>query len=151
MSEPSFTEKFMSGGKSIHVESLSQDFNSRRIVGWALLIVALGIQIAVAIWMSVDLSSMQNDMTSVSNYIANNKSSPSLGQSQCSLDAAFNSPAAPNLSSALSNTRTASMQRKTLLIVMAGVLAIFGFIALTPNPFIMPNHAALAPSTTYVV
>lgn len=147
----SFTEKFMSGLKNVHVTSLSSDFSARRIVGWALLVMALGIQIGVAIWMSSDLTKIQNDITTVSNYITQNRGTPNLGQTQCTLDLAFNSAAAPNLSNTLSSQRTTATQYKILLVILAGVFVVFGFVALTPNPFKIPNHARLAPSATYVV
>jgi hypothetical protein len=151
MSEASFTEKFMSGVKNVHVNSLSSDFSTRRVLGWVMLVLALGLQIGVALWMSSDLNKIQNDITSVNTYITQNRSTPNLGQSQCSLDLAFNSAAAPNIGQALSTQRTTATQYKVLLIILAGVFAVFGFIAISPNPFKIPNHARLAPSATYVV
>jgi hypothetical protein len=147
----SFTEKFMSGVKNVHVTSLSNDFTSRRAVGWALLLMALGIQIGVALWMSSDLTKIQEDITLVNTYITQNKSTPNLGELQCTLDLAFRSDQAPNLSETLSSERTTATQYKVLLILLAAVFAVFGLIALSPNPFKIPNHARFAPSTTYVV
>jgi hypothetical protein len=133
----SFTERFMSGGKStVHVTSLSSEFSQRRIIGWALLIAALGVQIGLAIWMSSDLNKLQGDITSVSSYIIRNKTvNPTLGQSSCTLDQAFSSAAAPPL---VSSTATRGAQFKILLIVLASTLAVFGLIAISPNPFKLP-------------
>ena len=133
----SFTERFMSGGKAIvHVGSLSSEFSQRRIVGWALLVLALGLQIGVAVWMSSDLNKLQKDITSVSTYIIRNKTvNPTLGQSSCTLDQAFSSAAAPPL---VSSTATRSVQYKILMIVLASTLAVFGLVAISPNPFKLP-------------
>jgi hypothetical protein len=147
----SFTEKFMNGTKNVHITSLASDFSSRRIVGWVMLVIALGIQITVALWMSADLRNIQDDMTKVSTYIAQNRTTPNLGETQCTLDLAFNSPLAPNLSKTHSTQRTTATQYKILLIILAAMFAVFGLLAISPNPFKIPNHARLAPSATYVV
>jgi hypothetical protein len=133
----SFTERFMSGGKAtVHVDSLSSEFSQRRLVGWMLLIAAIGVQIGVAIWMSSDLRKLQNDITSVSSYIIRNRTlNPTLGQSSCTLDQAFSSAAAPPL---VTSTATRTVQIKILLLVLASTLAVFGVISLSPNPFKLP-------------
>ncbi len=141
----SFTERFMSGGKAtVHVDSLSSEFSQRRIVGWLLLLAALGVQLGVAVWMSSDLRKLQNDITSVSSYIIRNKTvNPTLGQSSCTLDQAFSSAAAPPL---VSSTATRGVQIKILMIVLAFTLAVFGLVAISPNPFKLPPkvNAALS-------
>ena len=132
----------MSGGaKALHVTSLSQDFNARRFVGWSMLILAIVAQIAVALWLSKDIRDSQNNTQALVSFIQQNRtilSGSRLAGAQansCQLDLAFQSNAAPQLptSSTYNNA-----QYKILLLVLALTLAVFGFLAISPNPFKLP-------------
>jgi hypothetical protein len=142
MSAENFTEKFMSGGaKSLHVTSLSHDFNGRRFIGWFMLCLAILLQGIVALWLSRDIRDSQNETTSLVDFINKNRTVFSNSQligaqaNSCQLDLAFQSNAAPSLPT---SSKYNDAQYKVLLIVLASTLAIFGFLALSPNPFKLP-------------
>jgi magnesium-transporting ATPase (P-type) len=148
----------MSGGaKSLHVVSLSHDFNARRFVGWTMLFLAIIVQVIVALWLSKDIRDSQNDTLGLVNFIQKNRTTFTNAQligaqaSSCQLDLAFQSNAAPALPT---NANYNNAQYKILLIVLALTLAIFGFLAISPNPFKLPPRVdynfQLAPPSSIV-
>jgi hypothetical protein len=132
----------MSGGaKSLPIVSLSHDFNGRRFVGWFMLILAILVQISVALWLSKDIRDSQNDTLGLVNFIKKNRTTFTNAQligaqaNSCQLDLAFQSNAAPPLPT---NATYNNAQYKVLLIVLALTLAVFGFLAISPNQFKLP-------------
>ena len=142
---PSFTENFMNGAKDVHVQSLHSEFSARRFAGWALVVFSILLQGGLAIWLSLDLSSLQEDIHTYNTFIAINRTTPNLGQSQCSVDMALNSAAAPK---PVQTSRIQNSQYKILVLVLSAMFCVFGLIALSPNPFKSFNLKAFKLSAT---
>ena len=133
LEKESFTERFMAGAKEPHVQSLSSKFSSRRFTGWALVVFSILIQIGLAIWLSFDLSAIQNDNTAYNKFVAVNRNTENnLGTTQCTIDIALSSESAPK---PVASERIQTAQYKILLMVLSALFCVFGLIALSPNPF----------------
>jgi hypothetical protein len=131
--EKSFTENFMNGAKETHVQSLSSEFSARRFAGWGLVVFSIIIQVGLAIWLSLDLSSLQKDITTYNKFVAVNRYTPNnLGTTQCTIDIALSSAAAPK---PVASERIQTAQYKILVLVLSTMFCVFGLIALSPNPF----------------
>jgi hypothetical protein len=104
------------------------------------------IQIGLAIWLSLDLSSIQNDITTYNTFVAMNRNTPNnLGTTQCTIDIALASESAPK---PVESERIHTAQYKILLIVLSAMFCVFGLIALSPNPFKSFNIKAFKLSAT---
>jgi hypothetical protein len=123
----------MNGANETHVQSLSSEFSARRFAGWGLVVFSILLQIGLAIWLSLDLSTIQNDISTYNKFIAVNRNTPNnLGTSQCTIDIALSSEAAPK---PVQSERIQTSQYKILVIVLSAMFCVFGLIALSPNPF----------------
>jgi hypothetical protein len=136
----------MNGAKEPQVQTLSSEFSARRFAGWSLVVFSILIQIGLAIWLSLDLSSIQNDITTYNTFVAMNRNTPNnLGTTQCTIDIALASESAPK---PVESERIHTAQYKILLIVLSAMFCVFGLIALSPNPFKSFNIKAFKLSAT---